>query len=225
MTIKAVLFDLDGTLLDRDRSILAFVNTQYDRLTSSLGHIPKADYVSRLIELDCRGQVWKDKVYQALVDEFTIVGLTWEFLLEDYVTQFQQHCIPFDGMEPMLCELRRQHYLLGIVTNGRGQFQRRSIDGLNINKFFDVVIVSEEVQLRKPQPEIFRKAADRLDVQAGESIFIGDNPKADVIGAKNAGMKAIWKRSPYQKEPEEADAIIDELGAIPSVIALVKSWK
>ena len=225
MTIKAVLFDLDGTLLDRDRSLLAFADAQYVRLISSLGHVPQTDYVSRLIKLDCRGQVWKDKVYQALVAEFEITGLTWEFLLEDYVTQFQQHCIPFDGMEPMLYELKRQHYLLGIVTNGRGKFQRRSVDGLGINKFLDVIVVSEEVQLRKPQPEIFWEAADRLNVQACESIFIGDNPKADVIGAKDAGMKAVWKRSSYQEGPEGADAVIDELGVIPSVVALAESWK
>ena len=154
MTIKAVLFDLDGTLLDRDRSLLAFANDQYKRLISSLGHIPKADYISRFIELDCRGLVWKDKVYQTLVDELTITGLTWEHLLEDYVTGFQQHCIPFDGMEAMLHELK-QHYSLGLITNGRSPFQRRSIDGLGINDFFDIVIASEEVQLRKPQPEIF----------------------------------------------------------------------
>lgn len=225
MTIKAVLFDLDGTLLDRERSLLAFADAQYVRLISSLGHIPQADYVSRLIKLDCRGQVWKDNVYQTLVAEFEITGLTWEFLLEDYVTQFQLHCIPFDGMEPMLCELKRQHYSLGIVTNGRGKFQRRSVDGLGINKFLDVVIVSEEMQLRKPQPEMFWEAADRLNVQACESIFIGDNPEADVIGAKSAGMKAIWKRSSYQEGSEEADAVIDELGAIPSVVALAESWK
>lgn len=218
MTIKAVLFDLDGTLLDRDRSLLAFANDQYQRLISSLGHVPKADYIGRFIALDCRGLVWKDKVYQTLVDEFAITDLTWEYLLEDYVTRFQQHCIPFDGMKAMLCELK-QHYSLGLITNGRSPFQRRSIDGLGIDESFDVVIVSEEVQLRKPQPEIFWKAADALNAQAGESVFVGDSPKADVIGAKNAGMRAIWKRSPYHEEPEEADAVIDELKAIPSCVS------
>lgn len=217
MTIKAVLFDLDGTLLDRDRSLLSFVDAQYERLVSSLSHISKADYISSFIELDCQGLVWKDKVYQTLVNEFAITGLSWEFLLEDYVTQFQKHCTPFDGMEPLLRELQ-QRYLLDLVTNGRGQFQRCSIDGLGINHFFDVVIISEEVQLRKPQPEIFWKATDALNVQACESIFVGDSPKADVIGAKNAGMKAVWKRSSYHEKPEEADAIINELEEISSIL-------
>ncbi len=64
--VKAVLFDLDGTLLDRDASVERFVSVQYDRLSEHLNHIPKNDYIARFIELDCHGHVWKDKVYQSL---------------------------------------------------------------------------------------------------------------------------------------------------------------
>lgn len=60
--VKAVFFDLDGTLLDRDTSVKRFVEAQYDRLASRLGNISKADYVARFIALDCRDHVWKDKV-------------------------------------------------------------------------------------------------------------------------------------------------------------------
>ena len=189
--IKAILFDLDGTLLDRDRSLREFANIQHNRLNRSLCHIPKTEYISRLIELDCRGHVWKDKVYQRLVEEFDISTVTWEALLEDYITQFQHHCVPFDGLDTTLKALKQAGYLLGLVTNGRGTFQRRSIEGLGIRDYFDTVVVSEEVQLRKPQIEIFQKALDELNVRAGDSVFVGDNPEADIVGAKTAGMKAI----------------------------------
>jgi putative hydrolase of the HAD superfamily len=66
---QAVLFDLDGTLLDRDASVEQFVSIQYDRVSEHLSHIPKSDYIARFIELDCHGHVWKNKVYQALVTE------------------------------------------------------------------------------------------------------------------------------------------------------------
>ena len=221
--IKAILFDLDGTLLDRDRSLWRFINVQYGRLNDSLGHIPKAEYVNRFIELDCRGHVWKDKVYQDLVEEFDISNATWEGLLEDYVTQFQFHCVPFDGLGEMLERLKQTGYLLGIVTNGRGEFQRRSIDGLGIRDYFDAVVVSEEEQLRKPQIEIFQRALDTLNVQACESLFVGDNPEADVVGAKNAGMKAIWKYNYGKKKPKEADATVDRLDEIPFIIRLLES--
>lgn len=221
--IKAILFDLDGTLLDRDRSLRRFVNVQHDRLNHSLSHILKAEYVSRFIELDCRGRVWKDKVYQDLVEEFDISNANWEGLLEDYVAQFQYHCIPFDGLGEMLERLKQAGYLLGIVTNGHGEFQRRSIDGLGIRNYFNTVVVSEEQQLRKPQIGIFRRALDTLNVQACESIFIGDNLEADVVGAKNAGMKAIWKHSYGKKKAGAADAIVDRLDKIPLIIRSLES--
>jgi len=218
--MKAVLFDLDGTLLDRDRSLKQFVEVQYDRLADDLGHVQKASYVARFIELDCRGQVWKDKVYQTLVEEFDLSGVTWQMLLEDYITEFQRHCIPFRGMVVMLNELKQRNYLLAVVTNGRSEFQRRSISGLGIQNDLDVVLVSEEEQIRKPQVEIFQRAVNRLAVRASESVFVGDNPEADITGAKNAGMKTIWKRNPYGSADRKADAVIDELDEIPHILEL-----
>ena len=218
--MKAVLFDLDGTLLDRDRSLKQFVEVQYDRLADDLGRVKKASYVARFIELDCRGHVWKDKVYQTLVEEFDISSVTWQMLLEDYTTEFQRHCIPFRGMAVMLNELKQRNYLLAVVTNGRSEFQRRSISGLGIQNDLDVVLVSEEEQIRKPQVEIFQRAVNRLAVRASESVFVGDNPEADIIGAKNAGMKTIWKRNPYGSADREADAVIDELDEIPHILEL-----
>jgi len=74
--VKSVFFDLDGTLFDRETSVEQFISKQYDRLTDELSHIPKNDYMVRFIELDCHGHVWKDKVYQALVEEFAIKDIS-----------------------------------------------------------------------------------------------------------------------------------------------------
>lgn len=65
------------------------------------------------------------------------------------------------------------------------------------------MLISEEVQLRKPQPEIFWKAADALNVQACESVFVGDSPKADVIGAKNAGMREFGRVAPTTRSQRQ----------------------
>jgi putative hydrolase of the HAD superfamily len=215
---KAVLFDLDGTLLDRDTSIEQFISAQYDRLTEYLSCIPKANYIARFIELDCHGHVWKDKVYQDLVAEFAIVGMSWQALLADYETQFQHHCVPFPFLTKMLDELTAQGYLLGIITNGRGQFQARAIDGLGIRDYFDTILISEVERVRKPQAEIFQRALDRLGVDAHNSIFVGDHPQADIVGAKGAKMKTIWKRNRSWTEANEADAIVDELNEIPAIV-------
>lgn len=216
--IKSVIFDLDGTLLDRDASVVQFVSAQYDRLTEHLSHILKNDYITRFIELDCHGHVWKDKVYQALVSEFAINGMSWQFLLEDYESQFQLYCVPFPCLIEMLDELKQRGYLLGIITNGRGQFQARVIDGLGIRDYFDIILISEVEQVRKPQVEIFQRALERLAVSASDSVFIGDHPEADIAGAKSARMKTIWKHNSSWAEVKEADAIIDELNQIPAIL-------
>lgn len=74
--MKSVFFDLDGTLFDRETSVEQLISKQYDRLTDELSHIPKNDYMVRFIELGCHGHVWKDKVYQALVEEFAIKDIS-----------------------------------------------------------------------------------------------------------------------------------------------------
>jgi putative hydrolase of the HAD superfamily len=220
--VQAVLFDLDGTLLDRDTSIKQFVTAQYDKLINHLSYIPRAAYINRFIELECRGHVWKDKVYQELVAEFEIKKLSWQTLLQDYETQFQGHCVPFPFLVEVLSELKQQGYLLGIVSNGLGTFQTRAIEGLGIQDYFEVILISEIEQVRKPQAEIFHRAMKRLGVTAKNTVFIGDHPEADIMGAKNAEMKAIWKRSLYWQDAKEADAIIDELNEIPLILRQFK---
>ena len=216
--VKSVLFDLDNTLLDRDASVKQFITAQYDRLAAHLNYIPQTDYVSRFIELDCHGHTWKDRVYQDLVQEFAIESICWQALLEDYETQFQFYCQPFRFLTETLDTLKQQGYLLGIVTNGRGQIQNRSIDGLGIRDAFDTFLISAIEQVRKPEPEIFCRAAQQLGVAVQDSVFIGNNPEADILGAKRVGMKTIWKRDSYWLETTEADAIIDELNEIPSIL-------
>jgi putative hydrolase of the HAD superfamily len=220
---KFVLFDLDGTLLDRDESVKQFIAAQYDRLNPHLNHISQTDYATRFIELDCHGHVWKDKVYQELVTEFKITSITWQALLQDYETQFQFYCVPFIGLIEMLDTLKQQGYQLGIITNGRGKFQAKAISGLGIQDYFDAILISEIEQVRKPEAEIFNRAITRLGGTAKDSVFIGDHPEADILGAKDANLRTIWKRNPFWQQAAGADATIDELMEIPAILEKLNS--
>ncbi|MFJ7727622.1 HAD family hydrolase [Neobacillus sp. NPDC097160] len=215
--IKAVIFDLDGTLLNRDASVQKFIEFQYERLKNCLGHISKELYISRFIELDCRGYVWKDKVYQQLITEFNIKGITWEQLLQDYLAEFKNHCIPFPNLIRMLEALRQKSILMGIITNGKGQFQTDNIKALGLEKYFNTILISEWEGVKKPNPEIFEKALKQLNVLANESVYVGDHPENDVIAAGKVGTKTIWKRE-FQWDECKADFIIEDLGEIPSII-------
>lgn len=214
---KAVLFDLDGTLLDRDKSLELFINHQYERLYESLSHIPKEQYISRFIELDNHGYVWKDKVYQQLADEVNISSVTWEELLQDYLDEFKQHCVGFPQIHEMLKELKDNNIALGMITNGFGQFQMDNIKALDIEKYFDVILVSEWEGIKKPNPKIFMNALKKLNVEPSESVFIGDHPENDVKAAQNLGIKGIWKKV-NQWNDVEADAIIDDYLELPLIM-------
>jgi putative hydrolase of the HAD superfamily len=215
--INAVIFDLDGTLLNRDASLEKFIDGQYERLNKWVGHIPKEKYTSRFIELDCRGYVWKDKVYQQLIGEFDITGITWEDLLQDYISQFKNSCVPFPNLISMLEKLRSNNLVLGMITNGKGQFQIDNIRALGIKEYFETVLVSEWEGIKKPDPQIFKRALEQLNVSPNESIFVGDHPKNDVKAARNVGMKGIWKRD-FQWNNVEADFIVDDLAELPLII-------
>lgn len=215
--IKAVLFDLDGTLLDRDESVKRFIHRQYDRMNRVVGHISRENYTKRFIELDQRGYVWKDKVYQQLVKEFQITELTWEGLLQDYLDDFKNHCVPFPNLITTLEKLKSYNLQLGMITNGRGQFQMDNIKALGIERYFDTILISEWEGVKKPDPEIFTRAMKKLNVLPHQSIFVGDHPENDVKAAQNVGMKGIWKKDIHWDQVE-ADFIVNELAEIPLII-------
>lgn len=194
-----------------------FINKQYERFNKWVSHVPKEKYTTRFIELDNRGYVWKDKVYQQLVNEFKITGLTWEELLQDYISQFKNSCVPFFNLIRMLEGLRRSHLVLGIITNGKGQFQMDNIKSLGIKNYFEVILISEWEAMKKPEPQIFKKALDKLKVSPNESIFVGDHPENDVKAAQNIGMKGIWKKD-AQWDDVDADFIVDNLAELPVLI-------
>ncbi|MGE7839305.1 HAD family hydrolase [Lysinibacillus sp. NPDC093712] len=212
-----MLFDLDGTLLDREKSLIAFVSHQYERLAPKLSSIPKEDYISRFIELDNNGYVWKDKVYKQLINEFNLTDYPVKELLDDYVSNFKHYCIPFQHLHRMLNELQQQNIKLGIITNGYGQFQLDNIQALGIEQKFEVILISEWEDMKKPNPEIFARALTKLKVNAASSMFVGDHAMNDIEAAKNVGMIAVWKRNDASPT-EKADYNIDELSEIPLLV-------
>lgn len=216
--IKAVLFDLDLTLLDRDASVKRFVSGQYDRWLASLHHISKDDYISAFIELDAGGYVWKDVVYERLVSRFDISGISPERLLDDYVAEFHKSCIPYPGLMPMLDALKRDGYALGLITNAVGDFQMRNIEAIGILPYFDVILISGWEGIKKPQPDIFLRALRKLGARPGESVYIGDHPVNDVAASRNAGMRGVWKRHVRWEQPAESDGVIDDLSEVSALI-------
>ncbi|SFM06219.1 putative hydrolase of the HAD superfamily [Gracilibacillus orientalis] len=215
--IKAVIFDLDGTLLDRETSINIFAEKQYNKYYKSFQHIDKELYISRFIKLDNKGMVWKDKVYQQLVKEFRLMDLTWEELLQDYVNQFRYSSTPFPNLYQMLHSLKKMNIKVGMITNGKKEFQEYNISALEIEEYFEIILISEIVGIKKPNPKIFEQALKHMQVQPNESFFVGDHPENDINAANKVGMKSIWKKH-KGITCDSADFVIEDLNEIPIII-------
>lgn len=193
--IKAVLFDLDGTLLDRANSLAAFLVGQHARFAGRLGAADLEKWRSRFLALDRGGHVQKSTVYAVLLSEFDGDADAGGELLEDYRKGSCKHARGFPGMAKTLEALRGKGLRLGIVSNGETDFQMRNIKALVLEGTVDAILVSEAEGLRKPDAAIFLRAAERVGAAPEECLFVGDNPEADILGAHGAGMKTAWFNS------------------------------
>ena len=86
----------------------------------------------------------------------------------------------------------REHCRLGVVTNNSTVEQIEKLRVLNIEGYFDTVVISEDVAVTKPDPKIFAIALERIGARPHETVFIGDNWTNDIVGAINAGLAAVW---------------------------------
>jgi putative hydrolase of the HAD superfamily len=102
---------------------------------------------------------------------------------------------------PTLIALRDEGCKLGIVSNGRSVKQWEKLIRLGLHHFFDAVIISEDVGSEKPQSKIFRVALEELGVKPEETIYVGDDPETDVLGANKAGLISIRMIKQKHEEP------------------------
>jgi putative hydrolase of the HAD superfamily len=212
--IRAVLFDLDGTLFDRDTSVRTLIARQYDLFTDALRHVPKQAFITRFMDLDGRGYVRKDVVYQHLIAEYHLHDSAMQDLYDHFYATYHACCTPFPSLHELLKELRARDLKLGIITNGGHMFQMRTIEALNIGRFFGAILTSEQEHLKKPDARLFDRAVQRLGVAASEAVFVGDHPIVDIAGARAAGLKAIWKRDLFWEPPPDEDGVIDHLAEL-----------
>jgi putative hydrolase of the HAD superfamily len=197
--INAVFFDLDGTLYDRDALAARLVAEQYEAFARELISVPRETFVRRALEMDDHGHGEKSEGYALLVREWGLPAALGEWLVEYFWTSYDRHCALSDDARDTLEALRAGGKKLAVITNGGAARQRQKLAALGLADAFDAVLISGAEGVRKPEAEIFRRALARCRVGAAETVFVGDHPQADIVGALGAGLTAIWKYVPYWK--------------------------
>jgi putative hydrolase of the HAD superfamily len=214
--LKAVVFDLDDTLYPEREYIRSGFRAVGEWAEQRLGlsqAIVRAE-LQALFDADFRGDT-----FQWWLSER---GLT-ESLLEEMVRIFRTHTpriVLSPDAERVLDELK-PGYRLGLVTEGRRENQQAKIRALGLKRWFSaVVILGEEERAEwKPSRKPFDRMLGMLSVAGEEAVYVGDNPRKDFRGAREAGMATIRIRRPEglhaQDEPASpADAPDREINSL-----------
>ena len=128
------------------------------------------------------------------------------------------HAPLFDDVAPALDALRRAGLRIGIVSDADAAWLHASIERNGLA--MDVVVCSEELRCYKPHRSLFTTACDAIGVAPRDAAYVGDNPRADVVGSSNAGMTSVWLNRfgrPWpdgvEPRPDHEIATLDDLPA------------
>jgi HAD superfamily hydrolase (TIGR01549 family) len=131
--------------------------------------------------------------------------------------------ILIDNVTEVLSHLKREGMKLGIVSNTEhGIIEEEMLKRWNLYDYFDAIVFSCRVGVRKPSPEIFHKILAILKSKPENTIHVGDMPDIDVLGAKRAGIYAVYFKNgnwPYPPEVPKPDAVIEDLREIFDIIS------
>lgn len=200
MNIQHVFFDLDHTLWDFEKnSDLTFKKVfEINNINTGLNSFLE---VYRPINFEFWKLYREEKVtkselrYGRLKKTFDAINYSIsdqliDVIAEQYIDYLADFNYLFDGTFEILDYLKPK-YQLHIITNGFEEIQSKKLMNSNIHHYFDKIITSESVGVKKPNPKVFTHALEVANAESVNSLMIGDNIEADIHGALNVGMKAI----------------------------------
>ena len=226
MRYTTLLFDLDHTLLDSNASeVDAYAHTM-----ASIGLGEPAQHFERYVTIN--QEMWRaveagtmrpEEVRFRRFEQFVAeVGVDADpvAMADSFVWGLGAHGQLYDGAREMLDTLAGQ-VRLAMVTNGLSEVQRARIERLDLDRYFDAVIISSEVGVTKPRPEIFDLAFAQLDSpDPATAVMIGDSLSSDIRGGREYGIATCWY-NPHGAVAGPDDTVTHEIRALPEVLDLV----
>lgn len=189
--VKACIFDLDGTLYnERD-----FVKSAFRAVERHISHKYSLNFevVHDILTGDFENGL-RGKNFDILLEKLHLSNEEVPNLVQIYRKHRPKIC-PFPDAESILKEFRGR-FRLGLITDGWRETQENKISALNLKHYFDAIIINDIALNKhlKPSKKSFQLMMNKLKVKTFESIYIGDNPAKDFIGAKELGILTIRVR-------------------------------
>lgn len=211
--IKAVIFDMDGVLIDSEP-----VHFESDKLTFRDYGLEVTDSVLYNYVGTSNSEMWK-----RLRIEFNIPATVDEILKKQMKYKKQlfsgETLIPVEGVAELLRLLKNSGAAIGLASSSPRDFIQLIIESLRIDDFFQVIVSGEEVNKGKPEPDIFLKTAELLGAAPYECIVIEDSENG-VRAAKSAGMKSIGYRNPNSgcQDLSASSYIVDSISEAAGIV-------
>lgn len=203
MMYKNLFIDLDDTLWDfKKNSIVCleeiYHDYKFDRFYPSFKHYYDVYLPSNLNlwALYRHGKISRDKLIVerilAPIREFGVNDSEYAIKIsDDYLERTTLQTELVDGAIELLDYLKPK-YKLHILSNGFTEVQFKKISNSGLNGYFDKIILSEDVGVNKPHPDIFNYALSQTSSSANQTLMIGDSFDADIVGAYNSNIDQIW---------------------------------
>jgi putative hydrolase of the HAD superfamily len=194
MRARAVLFDLDDTLHDKSATLRIVASCQFQEFSLADRGVPAVHWEAACVELN-NLRIEKAEVFSRLGQRFALEEKLVGALLEHFDQTLGRHARPTDGARELIESCRSADLKIGVVTNGRDDFQRSKIIGMGFMPLIQAVVTSGAFGVKKPDHAIFRACLDALGVAAADTALVGDDFAADMRPAIELGMLPVWKSS------------------------------
>jgi HAD superfamily hydrolase (TIGR01509 family) len=235
ITPSFIYFDLDNTLVDHDAALKVALRQLCIRMPG---------WLSRKTFEEVHGEF--ERINLDLWEEYGAGRITPEILrrersrrlacfcdpdgvdhpvdtiTEEYVELYIASTTPVSGAIDTVA-LLSSRFPLGIISNGFSQWQRRKLMVAGLDRFFETIVLSEEVSSMKPDRQIFSTAARMVGCDPAEVLVVGDSYSVDIIGAAKAGMMSVWynplrRQLPLDVVDVAPDAVITSLRDLPPLL-------